>query len=124
MEKWIFLMIGGIAGTLSRYGLAGAVTQKMGAAFPWGTIAVNIAGCFVVGFLDVILDRKFLLGTNVRLLLITGFCGAFTTFSALILETSSLLKAHGFLYAAGNVMVSFCAGFVAFKLGAFFATLV
>jgi CrcB protein len=124
MEKWIYLIVGGIVGTVSRYAMAGVVSQRMGAGFPWGTMAVNVTGCFVVGFLDIIFEKKFLLSPNYRILLMTGFCGAFTTFSTLMLETSNLLKENEFLYAFGNVMLSICIGFAAFKLGAVIAELI
>ncbi len=121
MEKWIYLIVGGIVGTVSRYVMAGAVAQRMGAGFPWGTVAVNLTGCLVIGFLDVLFEKKFMLSPNMRILLMTGFCGAFTTFSTLILETSNLLRENEFLYAFGNVMISFGIGFAAFKLGAVIA---
>ena len=123
MEKWLYLIIGGIIGTASRYGMAGFVSQRLGTGFPWGTIAVNITGCLIVGFLDILFERKFLLSPQWRLLLMTGFCGAFTTFSTLMLETSNLLKENELLYAFGNVIISFGVGFAAFKLGAFIAEL-
>lgn len=121
MEKWAFLIIGGIVGTVSRYGLAGVVSHKMVGIFPWGTMAVNITGCLVVGFLDVLFEKKFLLSPQYRILLMTGFCGAFTTFSTLILETSNLLKENQYMNAFGNVMISFCLGFAAFKIGSLIA---
>ncbi|MEI8012278.1 MAG: fluoride efflux transporter CrcB [Candidatus Omnitrophota bacterium] len=121
MEKWLYLIIGGSVGTVSRYVMAGVITQRVGTAFPWGTVAVNLTGCFVIGFLDVLFEKKFMLNTNMRIVLMTGFCGAFTTFSTLILETSDLLKNNQFLHAFGNVMVSFIVGFTAFKLGAVLA---
>ena len=124
MEKWIYLLIGGLVGTASRYGLAGVVSQKMGAGFPWGTLTVNLVGCFVIGFLDAIFENKFLLSINYRVLLMTGFCGAFTTFSTLMLETSNLLKENEFIYAFGNVAISVGIGFVVFKLGAVIAELI
>ena len=124
MEKWIYLIIGGIVGTASRYSLAGVVSQKMGAGFPLGTMVVNLTGCFVIGFLDIIFEKKFLLSPNYRILLMTGFCGAFTTFSTLMLETSNLLRENEFLYAFGNVIISFGIGFAAFKLGAVIAELI
>ena len=124
MEKWIYLLIGGLVGTASRYSLAGVISQKYGPGFPWGTMAVNVTGCFVIGFLDVLFEDKFLLSPNYRILLMTGFCGAYTTFSTLMLETSNLLKENEFLYAFGNVALSFGIGFVAFKLGAVIAKLI
>lgn len=124
MEKWIFLVIGGALGTLSRYGLSGVVSQKFGVLFPWGTLAVNLTGCFVVGFLDVLFERKFLMGPGIRVFLLAGFCAAFTTFSTLILETANLLKDNQFLYAFGNVMGSVCVGLLAFKLGMVLAELI
>ncbi len=124
MEKWVYLLAGGLLGTASRYGLSGVVSQKMAAGFPWGTLFVNVIGCFVVGFLDVLFEKKFLLSPNYRILLMTGFCGAFTTFSTLILETSNLLKENEALYAFGNVAISFGIGFAAFKLGSVIAELI
>ena len=121
MDKWIYLIVGGVTGTVARYVLAGAVSEKTGGGFPWGTIVVNVIGCFVIGFLDVIFEKKFLLSPNYRLLLMTGFCGAFTTFSTLMLETSNLLKENHFLYAFGNVLISFALGFAVFKMGAVIA---
>jgi len=124
MEKWLYLVLGGALGTLSRFGLAGVVTQRMGAAFPWGVLAVNVTGCFIAGFLDILFERKFLLSPNHRILLMTAFCGAFTTFSTIILDTSHLLKENQFLSAFLNIMLSICIGFIAFKIGAVVAEII
>ncbi|MBF0484189.1 MAG: fluoride efflux transporter CrcB [Candidatus Omnitrophica bacterium] len=121
MIKWIYLIIGGIVGTASRYSLAGFVQEKCVTTFPWGTLSVNLIGCLIVGFLDVLFEKKFLLSINARILLMTGFCGAFTTFSTLILETSNLIKSNQITYALGNILISFVFGFAAFKLGAVIA---
>lgn len=104
--------------------MAGLIAQRSSAGFPWGTIAVNVTGCLVIGFLDVLFEKKFSINPDMRLLLMTGFCGAFTTFSTLILETSDLLKNNQFLHAFGNVMISLVIGFTAFKLGTIIAKLV
>ncbi|MBF0331245.1 MAG: fluoride efflux transporter CrcB [Candidatus Omnitrophica bacterium] len=124
MDKWLYLIVGGMVGTVSRYRLDAFVAQRLGAGFPWGTLAVNLVGCLVIGFLDVIFEKKFLLSPNYRILLMTGFCGAFTTFSTLILETSNLLKDNEFLYAFGNITISVGLGLALFKLGAVIAEVI
>ncbi len=121
MEKWIYLVIGGILGTVCRYILSGAVYHKTGTDFPWGTLAVNLAGCFIIGFLDVIFEKKLLVIHNYRILLMTGFCGAFTTLSSVMLETSDLFKQEHYVYALGNIALTICAGFIVFRFGAMLA---
>ena len=117
MTKWLNIILGGIAGTVARYLLSGVVYKAFGARFPYGTIVVNLTGCFIIGFLDVLSTDKFMLDTNARLLLMVGFCGAFTTFSTFMLETSNLMKDGQNLLAFANVTVSVVAGFICFKLG-------
>ncbi len=117
MEKWLYLIAGGAAGTLARYVLTGAVHLKTGLDFPYGTLAVNLLGCFLVGFLDVLAERKFPGNFQLRLLFVTGFCGAFTTFSAFILESYSLVRAGEMLRAFLNVFGSVAAGLICFRVG-------
>ena len=115
--KWVHLIAGGTLGTLSRYLLAGFIYQIFGTNFPWGTLAVNLLGCFIIGFLNALAETKFLLGPNVRLFFMVGFCGAFTTFSTFMLETSNLMKDGENFLAFANVAASVVVGFVVFKLG-------
>jgi CrcB protein len=86
------LAVGGVLGTLARYGLAGWVHTWAGTAFPWGTFVVNALGSFLLGFALRGSDAA-ALSPEVRALLTTGFCGAFTTFSTLSWETVALLQA-------------------------------
>jgi fluoride exporter len=102
--KLIGLCLAGAAGTLARYGLAGVAQRIGGAAFPWGTFAVNMAGCFLVGLLWVLLVEKYMVSSAIRTVIFVGFMGAFTTFSAFALETGELLRSSGYLYAAANVV--------------------
>lgn len=117
MEKIIVLTLGSVAGGLARYYLAGAVYRLSGAGFPYGTLAVNLLGCFVIGFLSAIAEEKFVLGPTGRLLLMTGFCGAFTTFSTFMLETGNLVKDGQIVSALANVLASVMFGFFLYKLG-------
>ena len=117
MSKLILLAIGGTAGTMARYLLAGAVHGFAGASFPYGTLVVNLLGCFIVGFLAAISENKFVLSPNLRLLLMIGFCGAFTTFSTFILETSNLIREGETFRALANVIISVIVGFVVFRIG-------
>ena len=104
MDKWLCLAAGGVLGTFARYSLG-------------STLAVNMLGCFLVGFLDIWAERKLSLVPQMRLLLITGFCGAFTTFSALILENYALLRAGETIRALFNMFGSLAIGLVLFRLG-------
>lgn len=91
MRGAILVGLGGMAGCLARYWIGGWVQQLSDADFPFGTMTVNLAGCFVIGFvLALSLDRG-VLGPNTRLLLTTGFCGGFTTMSTFSYETVALL---------------------------------
>lgn len=117
MTKIVFLAIGSVAGGLARYSLGGLAHKTWGHDFPYGTMAVNLIGCFAIGLLSAISEEKFFLGENGKLLLMIGFCGAFTTFSSFMLETAHLMKDGHNLHAFLNVAFSVVAGFFLFKLG-------
>ena len=117
MTTILYLGIGTLAGGFSRYFLAGFVYRIFGTTFPYGTLAVNLMGCFIIGFLSAIAEDKSFLGSNGRLLLMTGFCGAFTTFSTFMLETGNLIKDGEMSRAFLNAAVSLIIGFVVFRLG-------
>jgi fluoride exporter len=117
MMKLFNLIIGGAVGTVARYLLAGGVYRLMGTGFPYGTLIVNITGCFILGILAALSDKKFMLGPDARLLLMIGFCGAFTTFSTLIFESDNLLKNGQVMRAFSNIFVSVILGFILFRMG-------
>ncbi len=121
MAKWIGLAAGGILGTFARYFLSGTIHRIFGVTFPFGTLVVNLVGCFAIGFLAVLAEEKFLLGPTARIFLMIGFCGAFTTFSTFILETSNLTKDGESLYAFMNIALSVVLGFLVFRLGVMLA---
>ena len=117
MIKFVHLIAGGAAGTVARYVLSGATYRIFGISFPYGTLAVNLIGCLLLGFLASFTERKFFLDTHARILLMVGFCGAFTTFSTFILETANLIKDGEAARAFLNVVVSVMIGFIVLRLG-------
>ncbi|MHC1700779.1 MAG: fluoride efflux transporter CrcB [Humidesulfovibrio sp.] len=118
MHKILLLALAGTCGTLARYWLSGAVYGIMGREFPWGTVAVNLLGCLLFGLVWVMADERQLLGAEMRLVILVGFMGAFTTFSSLIFETGELVRGAQWAYAAINLVGQNILGFVAFAIGA------
>lgn len=114
MLRIIFLVaIGGAAGSVLRY-LTSVLTQKYVASlFPWATLITNIIGCFVIGILMGWLTKNQLADSNLKWLLVTGFCGGYTTFSAFGYENIALLQGQhsglAFLYIAASVIVGLLA---------------
>lgn len=103
--KLLGICIAGALGALCRYGLSGLVHKIGGAGFPWGTLVVNMTGCFLVGLLWALFENRFSLSPEIRIVVLVGFMGAFTTFSAFALETGELLRSSGFLYASANILL-------------------
>lgn len=115
--KILNLVIGGTTGTIARYALGGIVHRYFGTEFPYGTMAVNIIGCFIIGFLVSVSESKFFIDPNSKMLLMIGFCGAFTTFSSLILDTNTLIDQGQTITALVNVLLSVIIGFLVFRVG-------
>ncbi len=91
------IFLGGGAGALARYGFAAFVSRQMGSGFPWGTLAVNLLGAFLMGLIVELLALKINLPPSARLLLTTGFLGGFTTFSAFSLESALMWQKGAYL---------------------------
>jgi crcB protein len=118
MQKVLMLAVAGTLGTLARYWLSGAVYGVMGRDFPWGTAAVNLLGCLLFGLVWVMADERQLIGAELRLIILVGFMGAFTTFSSLVFETGELMRSAQWIRAALNLVGQNILGFVAFAIGA------
>ncbi|WP_210105240.1 fluoride efflux transporter CrcB [Neorhizobium galegae] len=121
MMQLTLVAVGGAVGSVCRY-LAGlAVTRLLGFNFPWGTLTINIAGCFAIGFLTELLARRFDASLDLRLLIIVGFLGGFTTFSSFSLDTMVLIErgatAAALAYVLASVLVSLLAAFGGLALG-------
>ncbi len=117
IQKLAWLAFAGAVGTLTRYGLAGFVHRIFGASFPWGTVGVNLTGCFMAGVLWALFESRWPVSGEVRTLVLVGFLGAFTTFSAFMLETGELVRSAEWMYAAANVAMQNGLGFVALFAG-------
>ena len=102
--KMAWLGAAGALGALARYGLSGVVQKACNAEFPWGTWAVNIAGCFLIGFVWTLAEERALISPQVRLIVLTGFMGAFTTFSTYIFETGQMVRDSQWLWAGANLV--------------------
>ena len=100
-------------GALARHGATTAMAAAFGPRFPLGTLAVNVAGSFAMGWLFALFAGRVDISPELRLLVTTGLLGAFTTFSAFSMETLVLLQAGRWLAGAANVVLS-----VALCLGA------
>lgn len=113
LEKLGLLALAGAAGTLARYWLSGLVYDVAGRNFPWGTAAVNILGCFLFGLFWELGQDRMLLRTDARTVILTGFMGAFTTFSTFVFESNSFLEDGRYLQALVNVTFQTVVGFAA-----------
>ncbi|MHB8792945.1 MAG: fluoride efflux transporter CrcB [Thermoleophilia bacterium] len=117
MMNYLVIGLGGFAGAVSRYVVAHWVGERWGRSFPFGTLVVNVSGCFLIGILMTIFLERSMVSPQWRSFLVVGFLGAYTTFSSFEYETGGLVKDGELLYAALNVILSVAAGFAALKLG-------
>jgi CrcB protein len=86
-------------------------------AFPWGTVVVNLAGCFLAGILWALFEHRWPVEGQIRIVMLVGFVGAFTTFSTFLVETGELLRAAQWWLAAANLLVQNGLGLVALFCG-------
>lgn len=121
MEKLLLVMAGGSLGAASRYGISLLAVKMWGTRFPWGTLTVNLAGCFLIGLLFGLSDRVRLLTPEMRLLLITGFLGALTTFSTFSIETVSAGRAGLMVQPVVNILVNNLGGLALTVMGLWIA---
>ena len=94
MLSYIWVMVGGALGTGARFWVSGFVAQRIGEFFPFGTLAVNVTGCFILGFFAALTDPQgpFLVSSRFRQFFMIGVCGGYTTFSWFSLQTLDLAQ--------------------------------
>lgn len=109
--KWLLIIgSGGFLGTISRYLLSRFVQNHVLSSFPFGTMTVNLVGCFLIGLLFGLADRGNVMNDELRLFLTVGFCGGFTTFSTFANENIALLRDGNILYFALYTAISVFVG--------------
>lgn len=106
LHPMLLVAIGGACGTMMRYALAAAVNRLTQSLFPFGTLVVNVLGCLIIGYIMMSLPRTGEWRESLRLLLVTGMLGGFTTFSSFSWETVGLIEEGRVAYALGNVALS------------------
>ncbi len=123
MLTYLFIALGGALGSVSRYWLGTVVSEPVNTTFPWGTFWVNVTGCLLIGFVAALggPGAKWTPSNDLRLFLMTGICGGYTTFSAFSLQTLTLLRAGDFSRAITYVLISVLVCLLATWLGHFAA---
>ena len=120
MYKLLMVGTGGFVGALLRYGISGWVqNMTRSIAFPFGTLAVNIIGCYFIGLLTQLVESQSGINTEMRLLLMVGLMGAFTTYSTFGNETFSLIQDQRYVLALLNMGLHLLLGLSAVFIGRF-----
>jgi CrcB protein len=114
--NWLLVIAGAVVGAPLRYLTDRAVQSRHDSVFPWGTLAVNVTGCLILGLLTGAAAAG-AASSHVQLLLGTGLCGALTTYSTFSYETLRLTETGAGLYALANIAGSVTAGLAAAFLG-------
>jgi len=117
MIGYLMIALGGAIGAIARYEMTNLIQHKSHVGFPSGTFVVNVTGCLIIGFTIGLLDEHVIGNANWRLLIITGFVGAYTTFSTFEAETFNAVATGAFAIALLNVVLSVVAGYAAVWLG-------
>jgi CrcB protein len=119
LREIIYIAVAGSIGALSRYYMSGLVHRLFGDSFPYGTLAVNFIGSFLIGLIMQISLSTDLVPQNLRLALTVGFLGAFTTFSTFSYETIRYFEDGAWLAGGANILANVVLGIIAVIIGIF-----
>ncbi|MDA0988480.1 MAG: fluoride efflux transporter CrcB [Chloroflexi bacterium] len=124
MQLALLVGVGGFLGAILRYFMSGWVQDLLGKPYwPYGTLAVNVLGCLVLGFLVGLVEVRNVFSPEVRSLLFIGVLGGFTTFSTFGVETSALLRDGALTSAAANILLQVVLGVGAAMMGYYLSQL-
>ncbi|MBS1530598.1 MAG: fluoride efflux transporter CrcB [Bacteroidetes bacterium] len=113
LKTIIYVAIGSALGGVARFLMQQFVQKRFESTFPYGTLSVNLLGCFVIGVVAGLADKGNILSPNARIFLAVGICGGFTTFSSFVNENYSMLRdgelLNTFVYIAASVVIGLLA---------------
>lgn len=115
--RYLMVGIGGFFGSIARFWMGGLIYARLGTRFPYGTLVVNVSGCFAIGFIMTILTGRPHLSPSWRYLIPIGFIGGYTTFSTFGYETMMSFREGAMLTGSLNILLSVVAGLIAVWLG-------
>ena len=117
IKPFLYIGLGGMIGSIARYALHLLISSRTLTLFPWGTLVVNVSGCLLIGLLVGLESRNGLINEPLKWLLITGFCGGFTTFSTFSMEGLGLLHQQQIGSYLGYTLGSLVVGLFATYMG-------
>ena len=117
MTRFLVVAAGGAAGAVARYGVTLIVAMFWKSDFPLATLLINVSGSFILGFFATMAAERTAIDPLWRLLVATGFVGAYTTFSTFEYETERLAASGAVTWGILNIVTSVIAGFIAVRLG-------
>jgi len=117
MLKILAVALGGSIGATSRYLVSNWAAERFGASFPYGTLIVNVVGCFIIGAFMTLTTERLIVSQYWRLLITVGFVGGLTTFSSFSYETFRLVEDANMIQAFYNIGLNVVLGFLATWIG-------
>jgi len=123
MVSYFAVAIGGALGSVARFWASGAIAERFGETFPFGTLLVNVSGSFIIGFFAALTgpDGRILASPTLRQFFMIGVCGGYTTFSSFSLQTLALAREGEWVFAGVNAIASIIFCLIAVWLGDYLA---